>query len=133
MKKRILLGSIFVIFILLVSPSIKAVECLNSIQTVKDELYETVSKSNIDGTLKNNILQRLDQIEEIDSDTFSLFKKFNSLYKTNTLDGYNYFLTLAMINFLWSLYYIIAGDMESARLHLQIAILCLIMFVLVNQ
>ena len=133
MNKRILLGSIFVIFILLVSPSIKAVECLNSIQTVKDELYETVSKSNIDGTLKNNILQRLDQIEEIDSDTFSLFKKFNSLYKTNTLDGYNYFLTLAMINFLWSLYYIIAGDMESARLHLQIAILCLIMFVLVNQ
>ena len=62
MKKRILLGSIFVIFILLVSPSIKAVECLNSIQTVKDELYETVSKSNIDGTLKNNILQRLDPV-----------------------------------------------------------------------
>lgn len=133
MKKRILLGSIFLIFLLLVTPNIKAVESSNSVQNVKDELYQTISKFNIDEKLKNNVLQKLDEIEDIDSLNLNLFKKFNSLNKLQTYDGYNFFLTMAMIHFLWSLYFIIEGDGASAKLQLQLAILDLIMFVLVNR
>ena len=105
MKKRILLGSIFVLFLLLLTPNIKAVVCSNSVQPVKD----------------------------IDSVNINLFKKFNSLTKTQTYDGYNYFLTLVIIHVLWSLYFVVEGDTASAKLQLQLAILDLIMFVLVNR
>ena len=133
MKKRILLGSIFVLFLLLVTPNIKAVECTNSVQPVKDELYKTISKINIDEKLKNNVLQKIDEIKDIDSVNLNLFKKFNSLTKMQTYNGYNYFLTLAIIHVLWSLYFMIEGDGASAKLQLQLAILDLIMFVLVNR
>jgi long-subunit acyl-CoA synthetase (AMP-forming) len=133
MNKKIVLGTIFVIFLLLITPNMKAIECSNSNQNVKEELYQTISKLNVDEKLKKNVLQKLNEIEDIDRINLNLFKKFNSLSKVQIYNGYNYFLTLAIIHVLWSLYYMIEGDTASAKLQLQLAILDLIMFVLVNS
>ena len=130
MKRKITFVSLFIVFLLIATPITQAIG-QNNTQKVKNDLYKILSDTKADDNIKDSIIENLEKIDKIDESTLKFIIKFKNLLEKSDIITYNFWLQMALIHFLWAIYYMIEGNQALARLQLQLALLDLIFYVMV--
>ena len=126
MKKRILLGSIFTVFILLALPSVQAVES-DSLQ----EISKKIQNLQIDENLRSRIINSIEKIENIDSKNLELIIKIDNLLDRieNVNDLSDTYLEYAMTFFLLGLLFSFSRFDSLANLYFRLSVLYLVLYI----
>lgn len=133
MNKKITIISLFIVFISITTPITQAIG-ENTTSQVKKELIKTIQKNKTDDKIKISIKENLEKIEKIDEKTLSYIIKFkNYLEKNKWYGSKNFWLNMALIHFVWGIYYKISGDKTAARFHFKRAIINLVLYRLIKN
>ena len=127
MRKKILFSIILTIFLLLMLPSIQAVE-----NNVYIELVKNIQKSETYDVLKLEIATNLKKINKVNQENQELLEKINELFVKihEQSTGNSILLTFALIWFLFGIYNLLDGDIDKAKLDFQLCILYIILYLL---
>ena len=129
MRSRLFFGVVFVSFLLIVLPSVQSIERDmvedDQVLKVKSFIEKLEDKKDIS---EEKIIEIFDFLDKQEYDYKEGYLQFFS--KLKVFQGDDFFLYMALIHFLWYIYYTSAGEESSASFHLQISILYTILFVL---
>jgi len=128
MKTKILCGCILSIFILMMLPSVQAVEN-NTLQEITEKIKNIEIQND---ELKLKIIEELEKAENISPENQKALEKINNLlnkidFTTSEYDG---FLRYALIFFLFSLYFNSVGYESLAKIYMRVSFLYLIRHIL---
>ncbi|MCK4365327.1 MAG: hypothetical protein KAW45_04700 [Thermoplasmatales archaeon] len=127
MKTKVLCGCILSIFILMMLPSVQAVEN-NTLQEITEKIKNIEIQND---ELKLKIIEELEKAENISPENQEKIEKINNLLgKIDFTSEDIGFLRYALIFFLFGLYFNSMGYESLAKLYMRLSIIYLILYLL---